>query len=212
MAAAISPRERIVTIEDAAELRLQQPHVVRLESKPALDGKKHTEVTIRDLVKNALRMRPDRIILGESRGAEAFDVLQAMNTGHEGSMTTLHANTPRDALSRLETMVTIALPNIVTAVIRQQIASTLQLIIQTNRGKDGVRRITHISEISGIEGQMIMMQDLVTFNEATDKQPAQYRWVGGSSRNQIVTDAARASGLLQGIGNSRTQMSPMAMK
>lgn len=193
LSSAISSTERIVTIEDCAELRLQQPHVVRLEAKSPVDASKpHTAVTIRDLMRNALRMRPDRIILGECRGPEAFDVLQAMNTGHEGSMTTLHANTPRDALSRLETMVSIAMPNLPTRVVRQQISSAIHLVVQTDRTGDGVRRITHVSELSGVEGETIMMQDLVTFTPASG-----YRWVAGSSRNAIVTEAARASGMLK---------------
>ncbi|MFM9889875.1 MAG: CpaF family protein [Rickettsiales bacterium] len=200
LSAAIGINERIVTIEDSAELRLQQPHVVRLEAKQAMSmDAMHTAVTIRDLVKNALRMRPDRIIVGESRGPEAFDVLQAMNTGHDGSMTTLHANTPRDALSRLETMVTLAVPLMPIRLIRSQIASALHILIQMNRTKDGQRRMTHISEIGGMEGETIIMQDLIMYQEAAGGQPAGYRWMAGSSRNAVVTEAARAAGYMRGI-------------
>lgn len=198
LSAAISPRERIVTIEDTAELRLQQPHVVRLEAKPPISpDAPHTAVTIRDLVKNALRMRPDRVIVGESRGAEVFDVLQAMNTGHDGSMTSLHANSPREALSRLETMVSLAMPQMATRIVRSQIASTVNLIIQMSRGKDGSRRITHVSEISGMEGEMIVMQDLMTYQEAANGRPGEYRWVTSSPRNMHVTEAAREAGIIR---------------
>jgi len=199
LSASISPRERIVTIEDSAELRLQQPHVVRLESKaPTSMDAPHTAVTIRDLVKNALRMRPDRIVVGESRGAEAFDVLQAMNTGHDGSMTTLHSNNPREALGRLETMISVAMPQLTTRIVRQQIASTIHIIIQMARTKDGARRVTHVSEVAGMEGEMIVMQDLVLFQEAPNK-PAEYRWVAGAPRNPLVADAARAAGFLRSL-------------
>ncbi len=199
LSAAISPRERIVTIEDSAELRLQQPHVVRLEAKPpiSLDAP-HTAVTIRDLVKNALRMRPDRIIVGESRGAETFDILQAMNTGHDGSMTSLHANTPREAVNRLETMIAQAMPQLTTRIVRQQIAGTVNLMIQMSRGKDGARRITHITEIAGMEGEVIVMQDLVLFQETSGKD-GEYKWVAGAPRNPQVTDAARSLGLIRSL-------------
>ena len=162
--------ERVVTIEDAAELRMQQPHVVRLETRPAnLEG--NGEVNMRDLVKNALRMRPDRIILGEVRGPEAIDLLQAMNTGHDGSMGTLHANRPREALTRLENMVTMGQSNLPPKAIRSQIAGSLQLIVQISRMRDGVRRITHITEVIGMEGEVVITQDLFTYEfkgEATD--------------------------------------------
>jgi pilus assembly protein CpaF len=158
----ISHGERIITIEDAAELQLQQPHVVSLETRP-----ENTEglggINQRDLVKNALRMRPDRIILGETRGEEAFDVLQAMNTGHDGSMTTIHANTPRDSLTRLESMVTMANGNLPMLSIRRQIASALHLIIQVERMRDGIRRLTRVTEVAGMEGDVIITQDLFTF-------------------------------------------------
>ncbi len=162
--------ERVVTIEDAAELRMQQPHVVRLETRPAnLEG--NGEVTMRDLVKNALRMRPDRIILGEVRGPEAIDLLQAMNTGHDGSMGTLHANRPREALTRLENMVTMGASNLPPKAIRSQIAGSLQLIVQISRMRDGVRRVTHITEVMGMEGEVVITQDLFTYEfrgETTD--------------------------------------------
>jgi pilus assembly protein CpaF len=154
--------ERVVTIEDAAELQLQQPHVVRLETRPAnLEGQ--GEVTIRDLVKNSLRMRPDRIILGECRGAEAIDMLQAMNTGHEGSMSTIHANNPREALTRLENMISMGGFNLPPKAMRMQVASAIDLICQVSRMRDGGRRITHVSEVVGIEGDIITMQDLYTY-------------------------------------------------
>jgi pilus assembly protein CpaF len=158
----ISHGERIVTIEDAAELQLQQPHVVPLETRIAnLEGT--GEITMRDLVKNALRMRPDRIILGEVRGGEAFDLLQAMNTGHDGSMGTLHANTPREALTRLENMIGMAGINLPSKAVRTQIASAVNLIVQIQRMRDGVRRVTHVTEVVGMEGDVVITQDLFTF-------------------------------------------------
>jgi pilus assembly protein CpaF len=157
--------ERIVTIEDAAELRLGQEHVLRLESRPAnIEGK--GAVTIRDLVKNSLRMRPDRIVVGEIRDAAALDMLQAMNTGHDGSISTLHANTPRDALARLETMVLMAGMDLPVRAIREQVASAVDLIIQQTRLKDGSRRITAITEIVGMEGDIITTQDVFLFDYA----------------------------------------------
>ncbi|MEZ5691082.1 MAG: CpaF family protein [Rickettsiales bacterium] len=159
----ISNGERIVTIEDAAELQLQQPHVVPLETRTAnLEG--DGEITMRDLVKNALRMRPDRIILGEVRGAEAFDLLQAMNTGHDGSMGTLHANSPREALTRMENLVSMAGGNLTSKALRTQIAGAVNLIVQISRMRDGVRRVTHVTEIIGMEGDVIVTQDLYTYN------------------------------------------------
>lgn len=159
----IDASERIVTIEDAAELQMQQPHVVRMETRPAnVEGA--NAVNQGDLVRNALRMRPDRIILGETRGAEAFDVMQAMNTGHDGSMTTLHANTPRDALTRLESMIMMANANLPLTAIRRQIASAIQLIVQIERMRDGARRVTQIVEIMGMEGDVIITQILFHFN------------------------------------------------
>lgn len=161
--------ERIVTIEDAAELQLQQPHVVRLETRPPnLEG--HGEINMRDLVKNALRMRPDRIIVGETRGPEALDMLQAMNTGHDGSLSTVHANRPREALMRLENLVSMASANLSPRAIRQQIAAAVDMIVQVSRLRDGSRRVTHISEITGMEGDVITMQDLYT-TEVTGEMP-----------------------------------------
>jgi pilus assembly protein CpaF len=158
----IDVRERIITIEDAAELQLQQPHVVRMETRPPnIEGL--GAVSQQDLVRNALRMRPDRIILGETRGAEAFDVLQAMNTGHNGSMTTLHANSPRDALVRLESMVMMATSNLPLYSIRRQIVSAVHLIIQVERSRDGRRRVSSIAEIVGMEDETVVMQDLFLF-------------------------------------------------
>ncbi|HCC06935.1 MAG TPA: type II secretion system protein E [Clostridiales bacterium] len=154
--------ERIVTIEDAAELQLHQEHIVRLETRPAnIEGK--GEVNIRDLVRNSLRMRPDRIIVGEVRSGEALDMLQAMNTGHDGSLTTGHANTPRDMLSRLETMVLMSGMDLPIKAIREQIASAINVIIQQTRLKDGTRRITHISEVQGMEGDVVILQDIFKF-------------------------------------------------
>lgn len=158
----IDTGERVVTIEDAAELQLQQPHVVPLETRPPnLEG--HGEITMRALVKNALRMRPDRIILGEVRGGEALDMLQAMNTGHDGSMGTCHANNPREALTRLENMVNMAEAKLPSRAIRHQIASAVQMIVQIQRMRDGVRRVTHVTEIVGMEGDVIVTQDLFTY-------------------------------------------------
>lgn len=178
----ISHDERVVTIEDAAELKLSQPHVVRLETKPALFGKSDEEVSMRDLVKNSLRMRPDRILVGEVRGAEAFDMLQAMNTGHEGSVTTVHANHPRDALSRLENMINMAHLNLPPQAMRYQIASAIHLIIQVSRMRDGKRRITFVSEIVGLEGETVTMQDLFAFKMGDDNPDGtlngRFNWTG----------------------------------
>jgi pilus assembly protein CpaF len=163
LSAAISHGERLITIEDAAELQLQQPHVVRLETRPPnIEGK--GEIRQRELVKNALRMRPDRVILGEVRADEAFDMLQAMNTGHEGSMATIHANNPREAIGRLEQMIAMGGLTISPDAMRQQIASAIGLIIQVMRLADGKRKVTHVTEITGMEGQVVQMQDIFTFN------------------------------------------------
>ena len=157
--------ERIVTIEDAVELKLIQDHVVRLESRPAnIEGR--GQVEIRDLVRNSLRMRPDRIIVGEVRGGEALDMLQAMNTGHDGSLGTVHANTPRDAISRLETMVLMAGMDLPARAIREQVASALDLIVHISRLRDGSRRVTHVTEVVGMEGQVVTLQDIFTFDYA----------------------------------------------
>ena len=162
LSAFISEKERLLTIEDAAELQLQQPHVGRMETRPpSVEGK--GEIRQRDLVKNALRMRPDRIILGECRGEEAFDMLQAMNTGHEGSMATIHANTPRDAITRLEQMIGMAGLPMTVASIRGQIANAVQLIVQLSRQSDGKRKVTSIAEVTGLEGDIIQMQEIYKF-------------------------------------------------
>ena len=167
MSAYISHTERIITIEDAAELQLQQPHVARMETRPPnIEGK--GEIRQRDLVKNALRMRPDRIILGECRGEEAFDMLQAMNTGHEGSMTTIHANNPREAISRLEQMIGMAgLPMSQTS-IRGQISAAVRMIVQLQRLSDGKRKVTSVAEITGMEGEIIQMQEIFKYVRTGD--------------------------------------------
>jgi pilus assembly protein CpaF len=162
LSAFIPSDERIVTIEDSAELQMQQPHVVRLETRPPnIEGR--GEVTQRDLVRNTLRMRPDRIVIGEVRGGEAIDMLQAMNTGHDGSLTTIHANTTRDALARLETMIQMTGMSLSDRAMRQQVASAINMVIQVARLTDGTRRITSISEITGMEGEMITMQEIFQF-------------------------------------------------
>jgi pilus assembly protein CpaF len=162
LSAFISEKERLLTIEDAAELQLQQPHVGRMETRPPnVEGK--GEIRQRDLVKNALRMRPDRIILGECRGEEAFDMLQAMNTGHEGSMATVHANTPRDAITRLEQMIGMAGLPMTVASIRGQIANAIQLVVQLSRQSDGKRKVTSIAEVTGLEGDIIQMQEIFKY-------------------------------------------------
>ena len=161
----IPVEERIITVEDAKELQLHQDHVLSLETRPPnVEGK--GEITIRDLVKNTLRMRPDRIVVGECRSGEALDMLQAMNTGHDGSLTTLHANTPRDALSRLETLVLMAGYDLPVRAIREQISSAVDLIVQLQRLRDGTRRITHITEVAGMEGDIITLQDVFLFDFA----------------------------------------------
>jgi pilus assembly protein CpaF len=179
----IPEEERIVTIEDTAELNLQQGHVVRLETRPAnIEGA--GAITQRDLLINTLRMRPDRIIVGESRGAEALDMLQAMNTGHDGSMTTVHANTARDAFSRLETMVMMASQHVPDKVIRQQLASAINIVVHCNRLADGSRRVTGIAEVVGVEHDLVEMQDLFEFERT-----------GISPRGKVV-------GFFRGSGNT----------
>lgn len=164
MSSYIPSNERVVTIEDAAELQLQQPHVIRLETRPPnIEGK--GEITQRALVRNSLRMRPDRIILGEVRGAEALDMLQAMNTGHEGSMATIHANSPRDALSRIENMVNMGDVNLPTKAIRQQISSAIWVVVQVSRLSDGKRKLVSLQEITGMEGEIITMQEIFCFKQ-----------------------------------------------
>jgi pilus assembly protein CpaF len=179
----IPSNERIVTIEDAVELKLQQEHVVTLESRPPnIEGK--GEVTIRDLVRNSLRMRPDRIIVGECRGGEALDMLQAMNTGHEGSISTLHANSPRDAIARLETLVLMAGMDLPLRAIREQVASAIDLVIQIQRMRDGSRRVTQVTEVIGLEGDTVTLQDAFVFDHAR-----------GSDLHGRPGGAARATGL-----------------
>lgn len=179
----ISNEDRIVTIEDAAELQLQQEHVVRLESRPAnIEGKGRISST--DLVKNALRMRPERIIIGECRGPETLDMLQAMNTGHEGSLTTLHANTPRDAIARMETMIMMTGVELPIKAMRQQISSAVDLLIQTNRLQGGVRRITHITEVVGMEQDTIVMQDIYNYQQTGIDE-------SGSARGKFVASGIR---------------------
>jgi pilus assembly protein CpaF len=182
LSAYIPENERIVTIEDSAELQLQQPHVVRLETRPPnIEGR--GEVTQRDLVRNALRMRPDRIVIGEVRGGEAIDMLQAMNTGHDGSLTTVHANTPRDALSRLETMIQMTGMRLSERAMRQQVASAINAVLQVARLSDGTRRVTSISEITGMEGETITMQEIFQFERT------------GVDREGIVIGKFRATGI-----------------
>jgi pilus assembly protein CpaF len=182
LSASIPGDERIITIEDAAELILQQEHTVRLETRPAnIEGK--GAVSQRDLVRNALRMRPDRIIVGEVRGAEALDMLQAMNTGHDGSISTIHANTPRDALSRIETMVLMAGLDLPSRAIREQISSALNVIVQVSRMGDGTRKIVNVSEVTGMEGEVIVMQDIFKFERK------------GLDRDGKVTGIYRATGI-----------------
>ena len=174
----IPDTERVVTIEDAVELQLRQHHVVRLESRPAnIEGK--GAIGIRDLVRNSLRMRPDRIVVGECRGGEALDMLQAMNTGHEGSLSTVHANTPRDAIARLETMVLMAGIDLPARAIREQIASAIDLIVHLSRLRDGTRRVTHVTEVAGMEGEVVTLQDIYLFDYSAGIG-ADGRFLGGA--------------------------------
>ncbi len=187
--------ERVITCEDACELQLQQPHVVRLETRPPnLEGV--GEVTMRDLVKNCLRMRPDRIIVGEVRGPEAFDLLQAMNTGHDGSMGTVHANNPREAISRMENMIAMGGLNLPSIAVREQIASAINVIIQVQRLRDGSRKVTHISEITGMEGDVVTMQDLFRFEYEGEDE---YGRIKGTQKpsglRPIIYERAREYGL-----------------
>lgn len=187
----INSDERIITLEDAAELKLQQEHVVRLETKMA-GVESSGQVTMRDLMVNTLRMRPDRIIVGECRGGETFEMLQAMNTGHDGSMTTLHANSPRDAVARLENMVMMAGLNLPITAIRKNISSAVNLIVQANRLHDGSRKITHISEIMGLEGDTMVLQDIFTFqveDSVNGKVVGQFVTPGLSSRSNVFIRA-----------------------
>ncbi len=182
----IHPDERIITCEDAAELQLQQPHVVRLETRPPnLEGK--GKVTMADLVKNCLRMRPERIIVGEVRGPEAFDLLQAMNTGHDGSMGTLHANSPREALSRLESMITMGGFSLPARTIREMIVGSVDVIVQAARLRDGSRRITHVTEVIGMEGDVIVTQDLIVYE--MDGEDAAGKIIGDHKSTGIARPA-----------------------
>jgi len=182
LTAFIDPTERVITCEDAAELQLQQPHVVRLETRPPnLEGT--GQVTMRDLVKNCLRMRPERIIVGEVRGSEAFDLLQAMNTGHDGSMGTLHANTPREALSRLESMITMGGFSLPPKTIREIIVAAVDVVIQAARLRDGSRRITQITEVMGLEGETIITQDILLYE------------IQGEDQNGRITGRHKATGV-----------------
>ena len=200
----ISDKERIVTIEDAAELMLRQRHVVRLETRPAnIEGK--GAIRQRQLVINALRMRPDRIVVGEVRGEEAVDMLQAMNTGHDGSLTTIHANTPRDALYRLDTMVAMANLNLPDKAIRHQIASAVNLIVQVSRMSDGTRRVTHISEITGMEGDVITMQDIFVFERTGIN-------AGGQGHGPLPRDRHPAASAASGLPPPGIQLPAAALR
>ena len=177
----IEEDERVITCEDSAELQLQQPHVVRLETRPPnLEGE--GEITMRDLVKNCLRMRPDRIIVGEVRGPEAFDLLQAMNTGHDGSMGTLHSNSPRECISRLESMILMGGYNLPAKTIREMIVSSVDIIIQAARLRDGSRKITHVTEVIGLEGEVVTLQDLFIYDifgeDSSGRVSGQHRTTG----------------------------------
>ena len=197
----IGETERIVTIEDAAELQLQKPHIVRLETRQAsVEGT--GEITARDLVINALRMRPDRIIVGECRGGEAFEMLQAMNTGHDGSMSTLHANTPRDAIARTESMVMMATASLPISAIRRTIVSAVDLIVQVKRLHDGSRKVMYISEIIGMEGDSVVMEDIfryeATSNFKDGKMEGEFRTPGLSTRS-VIYERAKFFGLEQAV-------------
>ncbi len=204
MSQMIDTTERIVTIEDAAELQLQQPHVVRLETRPAnLEGR--GEISMRDLLKNALRMRPDRIILGEIRSAEALDMLQAMNTGHDGSLSTIHANRPREALTRLENLVGMAGVQLPPKAVRQQIAAAVHLVLQISRMRDGIRRVTQVTEIVGMEGDVITTQDLFNFQYEGETPDGKLKgtFVSAGLRPHFITRAeyyGLDKALLEAIG------------
>jgi len=184
MSSFIPHGERIVTIEDAVELQLQQDHVVQLESRPAnIEGK--GEISIRDLLKNSLRMRPDRIVIGECRGGEALDMLQAMNTGHDGSLSTIHANSPRDVISRLETLVMMAGMELPQKAVREQIASAIDVVVQLSRLRDGSRRVTHVTEIQGMEGDTVTLQDAFLFDWEAGVDPRTGRFLGNTKSTGV---------------------------
>ena len=207
MSQLIDPAERIVTIEDSAELRLQQPHVVRLESRPPnIEGE--GEVKIRDLVRNALRMRPDRIIVGEVRGEETIDMLQAMNTGHDGSMSTIHANRPREALIRLENMMSMAGYELSLRVLRSLVAGAVQLIVHTERMRDGVRRVTEITELAGIEGDVIVTHDLFKFEYKEDVVDVETKqtFIRGEFKSSGVTPRFIDKAKFYGLDNEIKQL------
>ncbi|OLQ81640.1 pilus assembly protein CpaF [Photobacterium proteolyticum] len=192
----IGETERVVTIEDAAELQLQQPHVVRLETRQA-SAEGTGEITARDLVINALRMRPDRIIVGECRGGEAFEMLQAMNTGHDGSMSTLHANTPRDAIARVESMVMMATSNLPLEAIRRTIVSAVDLIVQVKRLHDGSRRVIYISEVIGLEGENVVLEDIFRYEAINDNDGSGYQGCfrsPGLSTRSVIFERAKYFG------------------
>lgn len=194
----IPSNERIITIEDTAELRLQQPHVVKLETKiPDIYGQRRTEVNATDLVRNALRMRPDRIIVGEVRGEEAYDMIQAMNTGHEGSMSTIHANSPRDAVTRLENLLSSTMPNTPASNIRRQIVSAIKIIVQLGYTREGQRVITNITELVGMEGDVPTTQELFTLVEDTVNRPGSYihKWNAIVPHHANLTERAKQEGV-----------------
>jgi pilus assembly protein CpaF len=199
MSSFIPPDDRIVTIEDAAELRLRQPHVVRLETRPAnIEGKGH--ITIRDLLVNSLRMRPDRIVVGECRGAETLDMLQAMNTGHDGSLTTLHANSTRDAVQRVETMVMMSGFELPVKAIRQQFSSAISLIVNAQRLTGGPRKITNVTEVTGMEGDVVTMQDIFSFEQRGVDE-------SGRAYGQMVATGIRPS-FLERLKSAGCEISP----
>ena len=203
LTAFIDTDERVITCEDAAELQLQQPHVVRLETRPPnLEGQ--GQITMRDLVRNCLRMRPERIIVGEVRGSEAFDLLQAMNTGHDGSMGTLHANSPREALSRLESMITMGGFQLPTRTIREMIVASIDVIVQAERLRDGSRRITHVTEVIGTEGDVIITQDLMHYDMTGEDEAGRIigRHIGTGIVRPAFWDRARYFGMEQELAES----------
>jgi pilus assembly protein CpaF len=209
LTAFIDADERIITCEDAAELQLQQPHVVRLETRPPnLEG--HGQITMRDLVRNCLRMRPERIIVGEVRGPEAFDLLQAMNTGHDGSMGTLHANSPREAMQRLESMITMGGFALPSKTLREMIVGSIDVIVQAERLRDGTRRITNITEIVGTEGDVIITQDLIKYEMDGDDETGRIRGkhVGTGIARPAFWERARYFGLERDLADALDKAQP----